>query len=108
MIGDDEVDASSPRALCRGKSPGTRIDADDQTNAGDRGPFYHIPAQIVTFANPVRHVEVGGSAAQFDRGFQDHDRGRAIDVVIAINQNSLFSFNSSFEPFHGCFHSGHQ
>ena len=95
VVGDDEIDARAPRALGRGKGTSAGIDADDQSNAAGGGAFDHISAQVVAFANPVRHVEIRRASAEFDRGFQDHDGGGAIDVVVAIDENSLFAFDGA-------------
>ena len=44
MVGNNEVNAGSPRALRRSKSAGAGIDADNQPNTGSGSAFDYIPA----------------------------------------------------------------
>ena len=107
MIGNNEIDARSLRALRRRKSADAGIDADDQPNAGRGRTLDHITAQVVAFANAVRHVEVGSAAAKFNRCFQDDDRGSAVDVVVAVDENSLFALDRGLQTIDSGFHPGH-
>ena len=90
MIGDDEVNSSSPRALCRGKGASTGIYANHQSNACGGGALYHVTAQIVAFADAVRNMEIRRAAAEFNCRLENHDGGCAVHLVIAVNQDSFF------------------
>ena len=59
MVGNNKVHARAPRALGRRKCARAGIDADHQTNARRCRALDYISAQIVAFANTVRHVEIG-------------------------------------------------
>ena len=108
MIGNNEVDSGTSRALSRGKGTSAGIYADHESNARRRCTLDHVTAKIVAFANAVRDVKIGRAPAQFDRGFQNDDCGGAIHVVVAIDKNSLFTFDSGIKPLDRSLHSGHQ
>src|SRR6266404_4398634 len=59
MVGNDEVHACAPRALCRGKGASARADADHESNARRGCALDYISAQVVAFTNTVRYVEIG-------------------------------------------------
>ncbi len=108
MVSDYEVHASATRTLGRGKCPRPSVHADHQPNTRSRRPLNNISTQVVALANAVGNVEVRRAPTQFNRGFQNHDSGRPVHVVVAIDENSLFAFDGRVKPIHGGFHSGHQ
>ena len=108
MISDDEIHAQAVRRFRRREGADAHIDADDQANAGRSRAFDHIVAQIIAFPNAVRDVEIGRAAAEFDRRLQnDHGHG-AVDVVVAVNQNLLFAFDSRVDAVDGGAKAGHE
>src|SRR5437867_1840084 len=108
MVGDDEVNSSSPGALCRGKGTSAGIYANHQSNACGCGAFDHVTAQVVAFADAMRDVKIRCAAAKFNRSFENYDGGGAVNVVIAVNEDSLLALDCGVEPIHGRFHSSHQ
>ncbi len=101
MVGDDQVDAEALRGFGGGEGADAHVDADDEANACGCGAFDHIVAQIVAFANAVRHVKIGGASAEFDCRFQDDDRHGAIDVVVAVDEDGFFSFDGGVDAVDG-------
>src|SRR6266851_1438596 len=61
------------------------------------GILDHVVAQIVAFTNTVGHVKVGCASAEFDGRFQNDDRHRAIDVVVAVNQDGFFTVDGRID-----------
>ena len=93
VIGNDEVNAEAMRGLGGGEGANAGVNADDEMNSGGGGALNHIAAEIITFLDAVRHVEVGGAATELNCGFEDYDRGRAVDVVVAVNQDAFFALD---------------
>src|SRR5581483_10606127 len=97
MIRNDEID---PRAACafgcrEGPCPG--VHADDEANTSCSGALNHIAAEIVTFANTMRNMDVSLTTAEFDRGLQDDHGGGSIHVVIAVDENAFFALDGGIE-----------
>ncbi len=107
MIGDDEVDAAACCGFRRGKGANAGIDADDQANAAVGGLLDHLVAHAVAFANAVRHVVVDLAAAQLESGLQDDDRGGAVDVVVAVDEDGLAALDGGLQSLDGRAQSGH-
>ena len=91
-----------------GKGASAGVNADYQSNSGSSRAFDHIAAQVIAFANTVRHMEVSDASAQFDRCSQYYDRGSAVNVVVAVNQNSLLALDGGIQPLDRGFHASHQ
>ena len=108
MIGDDEINAQTSRRVGGCKSSNTGIYADNQPNSVRRGTLDDFVPHAITFADAMRHMEIGASAAKLDCGFQDHDGGRTVYVVVAINENLLFTSQSRGQTFDGSFHARHR
>src|SRR5450432_282459 len=106
MVGNDQVNAQSLGCFGSGKGTNPGIDTDDELRACSSGTFNHITAQVVTFANAVRHMKIRTSATKFNRRLQDDNRGGAVDVVVAVNQNRLFAIKRRLQPIESSFHSG--
>ena len=107
MIGNDEVDAGLAGGFGGGEGANAHIDADDQMHAIGGGTLDYVFAHVVAFADAVRHVETSGAARKFDRSLQDYDRGRTIDVIVAIDQHLFLALNGCFQAIEGRFHPGH-
>ena len=97
MIGDDKVHAEAVRRFRGPERADAHVHADDQTNSRGRGSFDHVIAHVIAFADAVRNVEVGSAATKFDGSLQNDDRHRAVDVVISVDQDWLFAFDSGVE-----------
>src|SRR5450432_2440289 len=100
MVSDDEIYPSKTCTFCCSKRARSRIHADHEANTGGRGALDHISAQVVAFADTMRHVKVGRASAKFNRRFQNHDRRGAVHVVVAIDQNPLFALDGSVKTLH--------
>ena len=108
MVGDDQVDAQPARRLRRSKGADAHIHADDELDAGSRGALDDVVAHVIAVADAVRNVEVGGAAAQLNRGLQDDDCGRAIHVVVAVDQDGFFVLDGGFDAINRRLHARHQ
>src|SRR5579871_3169733 len=71
MVRNDQINSKPPRWLSGRKGANAHIHADDQASPGCRCPLNHVIAHVVSFANAVRHMEIGYASAQFDCGLQD-------------------------------------
>ena len=92
-------------AACKGAD--ARIHADDQPHAVGRSALDHFVAHAVAFADAMRHMKVGRSAAKLDGGLQNDDRRGAVDVVVAVNQDFLFALDGRFQAVDGGAEAGH-
>src|SRR6185503_19586297 len=104
MISDDEINARAACAFGSGKGAGAGVHADHQANPRRGGALDDIPTQIVPFTNTVGYVEIGRPSAKLNHSFQDDHGGGAIDVVIAVDQDSFLALNGSVETLNGSFH----
>ena len=77
-------------------------------NAALGGLLDDLVAHAIAFADAVRHVVVGLAAAQLQRGLQDDDRGGAVHVVVAIDENGLAAFDGRAQALHRRAQAGHQ
>ena len=108
MVGDDQVDAQPPGGFGRGEGADAHVHADDELDAGGGGALDDVVAHVVAVADAVRNMKVSRAAAQLNRGFEDDDRGGAVDVVVAIDQDLFFVLDRGFDPVDGGLHAGHQ
>ena len=108
MIGDDQVDANAPRGLGRLKGADAGVHADDHFYARRRGPFDDIIFDSVAFFDPVGDVEVSRAAAKLNRGLQDDDSSRSIDIVVAINQDAFLIGDGCAQALDGGGHAAHE
>src|SRR5207237_6709851 len=92
-VDDDKIHTRALHSLSGGKGADAGIHADDQPHSGSSGAFDDIVFHAIAVANAMRHVEIGGAAAEFDGGLQYDNRGRTIDIVIAVNQNVFFALD---------------
>src|SRR5262249_41073708 len=108
MVGDDEVDPQSLGSFGGRERANSGIDTNDQPNPGSCGTLDHVVLHAVAFPDAMRHVEFSAATAELDCGLENNDRGRAVDVVVAVNQNSFLAFNGRVETIQGYLHAGHQ
>src|SRR5258708_2574851 len=108
MVRYDEVNTNAEGGLSSLKSPNTGIDADHDLYARSRGSFNHVVFDSVTFFDPVRHMEVGGSAAKLDCCLQDHHGGGAVDIVVTVDQNEFAVCDGGAHALHRFGHAAQQ
>ena len=51
-------------------------------------------------------MKISAAAAELDSRFKDDDRGSAINVIIAVNENAFPARNGRFQAFDGSAHPG--
>ena len=65
------------------------IDTDDDFNSSRSRTFDDVILDAIAFLDAVRHVEVGSAAAKFNGGFQDHDGGGSVYVIVAVDEDAF-------------------
>ena len=98
MVGDDQVHTGAARGFCGSEGADASIDADNQLHAIGGGALDHLVAHAIAFENAVRNMKVGAPPAKLDGGFQDDDGGRAVDVVVAVDEDFLFALDCRIQP----------
>src|SRR5205807_4727558 len=93
MVRNNQVDPQAVRGFGGSKGTDAHIYADDEADPRRCGTLDDIVAQIIAFANAVGNMKVGAAAAELNGGLQNDDRHRAIDVVVAVDENGLFAFD---------------
>src|SRR6266496_1334600 len=89
VIGDDNVQSVSTSPMQRVMRAYAAIDANDEFVALPDGPLQCCLLNSVTLGETMRHV-ITGSRAQHPQGPDQHRRsGRAINIIVAVNQNRL-------------------
>src|SRR5439155_11015971 len=89
--GDDYVDTQLISAPHHFGGADTGIHADDQLDALRGGSLHYLRPHAVTIFEAVRNVIAGSAPGQFDGLGEEHHRGGAIDVVIAVDENLLLT-----------------
>ncbi len=64
--------------------------------------------QAIALAQPVRDMEAGYAAEHFDGGFEQDNGGRAVHVVVAVEQHRLAAGNGLLQPVRGGVHAQHE
>src|SRR5437588_12955674 len=95
-VGDYQVHAQPASGLSGIKSADSRIDADDEANASRGRALDDIVLHAVPFANTVRNMKVGSTTAEFDGGLENDNRGCAVNVIIAVNQDAFLALDGRF------------
>ena len=108
MVSDNEINTYSSCSIGRGEGAYTHIHANDEAYTRCRGTLDHVILHAVAVANAMRDMEVRNASAKFYCGFENYDGGGAIHVVVAIDQNWLFTLDGRFDAFNCCFHATHQ
>ena len=84
------------------------IDADDQLVAFAESLLQRVLANAVAFGKAMRHV-IPGRRTQHAQRAQKHRRARrAIDVVVAVNQNRFLIVDRLPQALHRVRHAAHQ
>src|SRR5271170_2562241 len=108
VVGDDQIHTEASCGVGGSKGSNAGIDADDELNTGSRGPLDDIAPQVIAFLDAMWNVELGSTAAKFDRRFQNDDGGGAVDVIVAIDENAFFALDGGVDAINGSFHAQHQ
>ncbi len=107
MIGHDKIDTEPLRGFRRRESANPCVDADDETHTGRGGALDDIIFHAITFADAVRHMEIRRASAKLNRSFENDDRGGPIDVIVAVDEDSLFALDSRVEAVDCGLHPAH-
>ena len=89
VIGDDQIHAELPCAQGRFSASDAAIDRDDERHAFGVEAIDCGTLQAVAVAQPLRDEMHHVPAEQLERAAQDHGRGDAVDVVVAVNRDPL-------------------
>jgi len=108
MIGDDEVEAEALRGLCLRKGAHSGVDGDDESNSISKCRFEDRGLKAVALAQTVWNVKANFATEQFDGGLEQDDRGGAVDVVIAVEQDGFLARDRCFNAFNGSLHAEHE
>ena len=108
VVGDDEVEAEAARGIGFSKRAHARVDGDDDANAFGLGRFKHARLHAIAVAEAMRNVKADVASQHFDGGFEKDDSDRAVDVVVAIEEDGLVRGDGAFETVDGGGHAPHQ
>ena len=108
VIGHDQVHPEPLRSVGGGECPDASVDADDQANPIFSGSLDYIVFHAVAFFETVRHIKISDTTRKFDGCLQNHNRGCAIDIVVAVDQDFFLALDCRIEPLDGPAHSFHQ
>src|SRR5690348_5653528 len=108
MISNDQIQPNAARGFSCTKSANPGIDADHQTDAIGRGTLDDIVFHSVAVSNAVGNVKLRTSTDDLNGFFENDDRGSAVDVVIAVDQNALAIRNRRLNTYYGFVHPLHQ
>ena len=89
MVSDDEIEVEARCFVGGGKGADAGVHADDESHALRSGAGEHLGLHAVAVAQTVRDVIANAAAEDLDRGLEQDDRGGAIDVVIAVDEDGL-------------------
>ena len=108
VVGDDQVNAESLSCSRRIESPDSSINTDDQANVSSGGALDDIIFHAVAFANTVWNMEVSSASTEFDGGLENDNRGGAVNIVVAVNQDAFLAFDGRFQSIECGLHAGHE
>src|SRR5690349_20281197 len=108
MISNDEIQSDAARSFGCSEGPNSSIDADHQPHAIGGRPLNDIVLHSIAIANAMRHMEVCASSRDLNGFLENYDRSRAINVIIAIDQNAFAVSNRLLNARDRLAHSLHQ
>ncbi len=108
MIGDDEVEAEAARGLGFGEGAHSGVDGDDDADALGVGGFEHGRLHAVAVSQAVRDVKTRFAAEHLDGRLEQNDGNRAVDVVVAVEEDRFACGDGVFEAFDGGAHAEHE
>ncbi len=89
VIGDDQIQREPRGFLGGGKGADAGVHADDEFHPVGRGACQHLGLHAIAITQTMRDVIADGAAENLDRGLEQNDGRRAVDVVIAIDEDRL-------------------
>ena len=89
MIGDDEVQVEARGFIGGGEGANAGVHADDEAHAFSGGAGEHLGLHAVAVAETMGDVVAGGAAENLDGGFEQDNRGGAVDVIVAVDEDRL-------------------
>ena len=98
VVGDDQVDAELARAPRGLDAADAAVDRDDQRHAVGVQPIDRRRLQAVAVAQPLGDEVHDVAAEHLERAAEDHGRGDAVDVVVAVNRDALAAGDGLLEP----------
>ncbi len=89
VIRDDQVESELARAPRRFGAANAAVDRHDHVHAFGVQPLERRRLQAVAVAQPLGNEVDDLRAEQLQRAAQNHRRGDAVDVVVAVHGNAL-------------------
>ena len=89
MVCHDNVERVGARPFERLVRAYAAVNADDERVAFQLRAFENVAAYAVALGETVRHVVARRRAEDFERAPEDDRARRAVNVVVAVNQNAL-------------------
>ena len=89
VVGDDQIDAELAGAPRRLGAANAAVDRHDQLHAFGVQPIDRAGLQAVAVGQPLGNEVADVGAQQLERAAQDHRRGDAVDVVVAVDGDAL-------------------
>jgi hypothetical protein len=99
MVGDDQVEAQLPGSRRRFAAPDPAVDRHDERHPVGVQAVDCRRLQTVPISQPLRDEVHDVAAEQLQRAPQDHRRGDAVDVVVAVDRDALVLRDRALEPF---------
>jgi hypothetical protein len=91
MIGDDEVDAEIAGAAARFRAANAAVHRDDERDTLGVQPIDRRRLQAVPVLHPLRDEVHDVGAEHLQRAPENHRRGDAVDVVVAVDGDALLA-----------------
>ena len=108
MVRDDDLEAKGVGVVNLLKGGGSAVQSDNTAESVLNGPIKAFLGKTVAFAASIGDVvsNIGTVLAQKTK--TQSDRRGAVDIVIAVQQNSLPVINAFGHGFEGLVHAFHQ
>ncbi len=108
VVGDDEVETEATRGFSLGEGAHAGVDGDDEAHSVGVSFLKHAGLQAVALVEAMRNMKSRFAAEHFDGGFEQHNSGGAVDVVVAVEKHRLMLRYGLLEAGYGCVHAEHQ
>jgi len=106
MVGDDQIDTELARAARRVGAADAAVDRDDERHAFGVESFDGHRLQAVSVAHALGNEMHDVPAEHLQRAPQNHGRGDAVDVVIAVDRNPFLPRHRGQNAIDGHSHVG--
>ena len=106
VVGDDQIDAELAGAPRRLGATDAAVHRDDHRHAVGVEPVDRRGLQPVTVLQPLGNEVDYVAAEELERPAEDHRRGDAVDVVVAVDGDPLLAGQRLLEPGDGAVHVG--